>query len=65
MDPEYLESEATTSPHFGEAEPHPSSPAGGVMLWGSLARRVGPAAIRSLILAGLAVAIVMLIVEVV
>jgi hypothetical protein len=65
MDPEYVETEATSSPHFGDAEPHPSSPAGGVRLWGSLARRVGPAAIRALIMGGLAVAVVVLIAEIV
>ena len=65
MDPEYVETEATSSPHFGEADRRPSSPAGGVMLWGSLARRVGPVAIRSVILGGLALAIVVLIAEIV
>jgi hypothetical protein len=64
MDPDHVETEAASSPRFGEAEPHPSSPAGGVMLWGAFARRIGPAAIRSSILGGLAVAVVLLVAEI-
>jgi hypothetical protein len=63
VDDDYIENQATSTPHFDEAEPHPSSPAGGVALWGSFARRVGPAAIRSLLLAGLVVATLALVVE--
>lgn len=63
VEPEYVETQATNAPSFGEAEPHPSSPAGGVHLWGSFARRVGPTVIRSLLLAGLVVATLALLVE--
>jgi len=34
------------------------------MMWGSLARRIGPPALRAMILGGLAVAVVVLIAEV-
>jgi hypothetical protein len=60
---DYIETQATRTPHFDEAEPHPSSPAGGVALWGSFARRMGPTAIRSVLLAGLVVATLALVVE--
>lgn len=63
VEPDYIETQATSTPHFDEAEPHPSSPAGGVQLWGSFARRMGPAAIRVLLLAGLVVATLALLVE--
>ena len=63
MEPEFVETQATSAPYFGEAEPHPSSPAGGVQLWGSLARRVGPRVVRALLLGGLIVATLALLVE--
>jgi hypothetical protein len=63
VEPEFVETQATSVPHFGEAEPHPSSPAGGVQLWGSLARRVGPGVIRVSLLVGLIVAVLALLVE--
>jgi hypothetical protein len=63
VDPDHVETQATSSPYFGEAEPHPSSPAGGVELWGSLARRAGPVVIRSLLLGGLIVAAIALLAE--
>lgn len=52
MDDDYVELEATSSPHFGRAEPHPSSPAGQVAMAGNIARRVGAKPIR-IVLAGL------------
>jgi hypothetical protein len=63
VEPEYVETQPTKTPYFGEAEPHPSTPAGQIKLWGSLARRAGPAVIRSLLLAGLIVAVLALVVE--
>jgi hypothetical protein len=63
VEPDHVETQATSDPVFGEAEPHPSSPAGGIQLWGSLARRLGPTVIRSLLLGALAVAAVALLVE--
>jgi hypothetical protein len=64
VEPDFVETQATSAPHFGEAEPHPSSPAGGVQLWGSLARRAGPRVIRAILLGGLIVAMLALLVEV-
>jgi hypothetical protein len=60
VEPDYIETQATSAPVFTSAEPHPSSPAGGVELWGSLARRLGPTAIRSLLLGGLIAATIAL-----
>jgi hypothetical protein len=62
VEPDFVETQATSTPYFSEAEPHPSSPAGGVQLWGSLARRVGPAGLRALLLGGLVVSAIVLLV---
>ena len=62
VEPDFVETQATSTPYFADAEPHPSSPAGGVQLWGSLARRVGPTALRALLLGGLVASAIALLV---
>jgi hypothetical protein len=64
VDPEYVETQPTSSPRFESVEPHPSSPAGQVQMWGTLARRVGAARLRAVIVAGLVVMTVLVVVQV-
>jgi hypothetical protein len=64
VDPDFVETQSTRDPHFVEPEPHPSSPAGQVQMWGTLSRRIGPVAIRSAILCALLGVVLLLIAEV-
>lgn len=64
VDPEYVETQPTRDPHFDEAGPHPSSPAGQVQMWGAASRRVGPSAIRAVILCALLGVSLLLLIEV-
>ena len=63
VDPDYVETQPTTTPYFDCAEPHPSSPAGQVRMWGTLARRVGAAKLRAAIIVGLFVVLILLLIE--
>lgn len=64
MEDDYIETQATSAPHFDEAEPHPSSPAGQVHLVGSAARRAGPTAVRAFLLAALVATTIALVIEI-
>lgn len=48
-DDPYVETASTRSPHFDDLPPHPGSPAGQVEFAGTLARRVGPGAVKALL----------------
>jgi hypothetical protein len=63
VDPDYVETQPTTTPHFDSAEPHPSSPAGQVQMWGTLARRVGAAKVRAAIVLGFLAVVGLLLIE--
>jgi hypothetical protein len=63
VDPDYVETQTTTTPSFDDAEPHPSSPAGQVQMWGTLARRVGAAKVSAAIVVGFVVVLILLLLE--
>jgi hypothetical protein len=63
VDPDHVETQPTTTPYFDSAEPHPSSPAGQVQMWGALARRVGAAKVRAAIILGFLVVLSLLLIE--